>query len=80
MAEKITKTEAVRRALAELGNDAMPVAIQGWVKDKLGVEMTAGHVSTTKGQLLRDAAKEKAAPTPAAPAGKHLAAAEAHQE
>ena len=67
MAEKITKTEAVRRALTELGNNAMPVAIAGWVKDKLGIEMTPGHVSTTKGQLLRDAGKETA-PIPAVPA------------
>src|SRR5579859_5303425 len=61
---KITKREAVRQALAALGNDAMPVRIQGWVKEHLGVEMTAGHVSTTKGELLRKAASE----TPAGPA------------
>jgi hypothetical protein len=53
MAEKLTKKEAVRRALAALGNDAMPVKIQGWIKDNLDIEMTAGHVSTTKGEILR---------------------------
>lgn len=67
MAEKLTKKEAVRRALAELGNTAMPVAIQGWLKNNLGVEMTAGHISTTKGELLRKAAAMPAA-EPAAPA------------
>jgi hypothetical protein len=70
MTEYITKKEAVCRALAELGNDAMPVAIQGWVKDKLGVGMSVVYVSTIKGELLRKAAKEKPAakkPTPTKP-------------
>ena len=57
MAEKFTKKDAVRRALTELGNNAMPVAIQGWIKDNLGIEMTAGHVSTTKGEILRKAGR-----------------------
>jgi hypothetical protein len=65
---KITKTDAVRQALAALGNDAMPVRIQGWVKDNLGVEMTSGHVSTTKGEILRKAAEAAAASGPAAEA------------
>jgi hypothetical protein len=73
MTEKITKKDAVRQAMAALGNDAMPAAIQGWVKKKLGIEMTAGHVSVTKSELLRAPKKEKATaktkvqPAPARP-------------
>ena len=49
----ITKMEAVRRALAELGRDAKPTQIQGWVKDTYGIEMGTDHISTAKGQILR---------------------------
>jgi hypothetical protein len=53
MAEKITKQEAVRRALAHFGNDAKPSQMQGWIKDELGIEMGADHISTAKGDILR---------------------------
>jgi hypothetical protein len=53
--DKITKMEAVRRALAELGRDAKPIQMQGWVKEKLGIEMSADHVSVCKGTILRKA-------------------------
>jgi hypothetical protein len=53
MAEKITKQEAVRRALKELGNDAKPAQMRGWIRDTLGIEMTADHISTSKGAILR---------------------------
>lgn len=53
MAEKITKQEAVRRALAALGNDAKPAQMQGWIRDKLGIEMSADHISVSKGIVLR---------------------------
>lgn len=52
---RLTKTEAVRRALAKLGPDAKPAAIQTYVRDECGVEMTTDHISTTKGILLRKA-------------------------
>jgi hypothetical protein len=64
--EKVTKKEAVRRALAALGKDAKPIAIQGWVKDNLAIDMTTDHISTTKGELLRKARKKPAARKPAA--------------
>jgi hypothetical protein len=58
----ITKMEAVRRALAELGRDAKPLQLRGWVKEKLGIEMSADHVSVCKGTILRKArGKRKAA-------------------
>jgi hypothetical protein len=36
----MTKLEAVRRALSELGNDAKPTQIKGFVKECFGIEMT----------------------------------------
>jgi hypothetical protein len=51
----LTKMEAVRRALAELGRDAKPLKIQAWVKDTYGTVMSADHVSTYKGTILRKA-------------------------
>jgi hypothetical protein len=53
MAEKISKMEAVRRAMAELGNDATPTPLQAHVKDKYGLDMTKEHVSVYKRDILR---------------------------
>jgi hypothetical protein len=53
----------VRRALAELGRDAMPLRIKGFVKDHYGLEMTTSHISTAKGDILRKA--KPTAPKPA---------------
>lgn len=53
--DSITKQEAVRRALTELGRDAKPSQIKGWVKDTFGIEMGTDHISTAKGQILREA-------------------------
>jgi hypothetical protein len=58
----ISKQEAVRRALAELGTDAKPTAIRGFVKDRFGIEMGTDHISTAKGEILR---KARAQGTPA---------------
>jgi hypothetical protein len=46
-----SKTEAVRRALEELGPDAKPLAIQEHVKDRYGVEITTKVISVYKGKL-----------------------------
>jgi hypothetical protein len=77
MAEKISKQEAVRRALAHFGNDAKPLQMQGWIKSELGIDMSTDHISTAKGDILRKAgvikkpAKKKAAKaTPKAQAAK----------
>jgi hypothetical protein len=57
MAEKttsgISKMEGVRQALAKLGNDAMPVDIQSYVKKHFGLAMTTAHVSNYKTDILR---------------------------
>jgi len=57
----ISKIEGVRRALKELGPDAKPGEIQGFVKKRFGIEMTKDHISVTKGDIRRQAAKKKAA-------------------
>jgi hypothetical protein len=50
---KISKMEAVRQALATLGNNAYPVAIQKYVKRQYGFIMTTAHVSNYKTDILR---------------------------
>jgi hypothetical protein len=75
MAGSITKMDAVRQAISELGKDASPMKIQEFVKSKFKMDMTVGHVSNYKTTILRAkgrkpaAAKEAAAaPAPAKPA------------
>jgi hypothetical protein len=69
MAEKISKQEAVRRALAHFGKDAKPAQMQPWIKAQFGIEMTDKHISTAKGEILRKAgAKRKRSPKKAAKA------------
>jgi hypothetical protein len=63
----ISKQEAVRRALAELGHDAKPTVIKGFVKDRFGIEMGTDHISTAKGEALRKARLQGTA-APARPA------------
>ncbi len=63
MAEQISKMEAVRRALKEMGRDAMPAQMQPYIKQHFGHEMTTGHISTYKGDILR---KRKGGRKPAA--------------
>jgi hypothetical protein len=53
----ISKIDAVRSALKELGNDAMPGKIQDFVKEKFGLEMSTGHVSNYKSHLLKKKGK-----------------------
>jgi hypothetical protein len=46
MAEKITKQEAVRRALAHFGKDGKPAQMQGWIKQQFNLDMSTDHIST----------------------------------
>jgi hypothetical protein len=70
--ERLTnKTEAVRRALKELGPDAKPLEIQAFVKDRFGVEISTKVVSIYKAKLGRRGrrrGKPKGEVAPAAPA------------
>jgi hypothetical protein len=73
MAEKISKQEAVRRALAHFGNDAKPSQMQGWIKEQFKIAMSTDHISTAKGSILK-AARQKASTGAKAPAPKTAAA------
>jgi hypothetical protein len=56
--EQLTnKAEAVRRALAKLGNKAMPLEIQDFIKRNLDVEMTTKVISVYKSWLTRKKGK-----------------------
>jgi hypothetical protein len=76
----ISKKEAVRRALQKLGRDAKPAQIQPYIKQTFGFDMTPGHITTAKGEILRGkggpgkpaAPQEQPAPQPQ---GQRLAAA-----
>src|SRR5215469_4476783 len=79
--EKLTnKAEAIRRALAKLGNKAMPTEIQGFIKSNFDVEMTTKVISVYKSKLVKKKGKPgrkpkeagevgEAAPKPAAHGG-----------
>jgi hypothetical protein len=58
----ITKMDAVRKAMTKLGWEAGRAPIREYVKSHFGVDMTADHVSTCRGDILRQrAAKAKSA-------------------
>jgi hypothetical protein len=74
----LNKMEAVKRALAKLGDDAPPLDIQAYVKRYYKIDMTTDHVSNYKGKILRekaggDKAKAKGKPAAKAPAAKPTA-------
>src|SRR5262245_39486708 len=49
----MTKMEAVRRTLRELGRHAMPLQIQDHLKKQFGIDMTVAHISNYKSEILR---------------------------
>jgi hypothetical protein len=62
----VTKMEAVRQVLAEMGKDAKPAEMQPVIKEKFGIEMSTDHISTYKGDILKKAkAKGGNKPAPA---------------
>jgi hypothetical protein len=61
----ISKMEAVRRALADLGSDGMPVAIQKHIKEKFGVQMDPNMISNYK-SAIKSASKSATIRSPAA--------------
>src|SRR4051794_3011753 len=68
----MTKFDGVKRALADLGPDAMPLAIQGHVKKHFGIDISTAVVSAYKKELKakaksKPAAQKKPAPKPEAP-------------
>lgn len=61
----LSKTEAVRQALAHLGNTATRGQIKTYIKDTFDIEMHADHISTTKAEINRKAGIAKASPAKA---------------
>jgi hypothetical protein len=56
--EKLTnKAEAIRRALAKLGNKAKPAEIQGFIKTNFGIEMNTPLISVYKSKLVKKKGK-----------------------
>jgi hypothetical protein len=55
--KKLTKVEAVRRAMAALGEEASRTDLQGYVRQKFGFNMNLNHISTCKTKLAKLAAK-----------------------
>jgi len=63
----ISKFEAVRRALKELGSDAKPLEIKDYIKKQFGIEMDSQNVSNYKSTLKaksRRGPKHRAGSTP----------------
>jgi hypothetical protein len=54
-----SKTEAVRRALATLGTNAVPTEIQVYVKTHFGIEMNTKVISVYKSQLTHQKGKKR---------------------
>jgi hypothetical protein len=63
----IKKKEAVRRALQKLGNDAKPAQIQPYIKRTFGIDMTAAHITTAKGEILHGKGGQGKAAAPKEP-------------
>jgi hypothetical protein len=59
--KKIKKKEAVRRSLAKLGTDAPLKDIQADIKKRFGLTMTTNHISTSRGEIRKEAGKSKSA-------------------
>jgi hypothetical protein len=57
--QPISKLEAMRRSLAELGNDATPLALQDHIKKTFGFDMNTAYVSKYKSLVLSKGRKGK---------------------
>src|SRR5260370_42431022 len=55
--KKLTKVEAVRRAMAAMGKEASRTDLQGYVRQKFGFRMNLNHISKCKTKLAGRAAK-----------------------
>ncbi len=78
----ITKMEAMRRTLAEMGQDAKPLDIQSHVKSEFGIDMNTNVISAYKSTLKagkQPAAKPAKAATAPAANGAKAAKAPAHK-
>jgi hypothetical protein len=60
--EKISKNEAVYRAVLAMGKDASGSELRDYVKKHFGHDLTLNHVSAAKGTALRKMEKPPSAP------------------
>ncbi len=68
ISEPISKSEAVRRAVHELGMEATRGQIHEFIKERFGIEMNLDHISTAKGEAIRKlTGNSKPAPKSPAP-------------
>ncbi len=63
--ESVSKTDAVKQALAKLGKKAKPAAIHDFVASEFGLEIGLGHISNIK-STLKKTRKRTAKPEPVA--------------
>ncbi len=63
----VSKTDAVKQALATLGKKAKPKEIQTYIKDTFGLEMSTGYVSNLKTTLGKKGKGKRGSPRKAAP-------------
>jgi hypothetical protein len=65
-AGRTNKMECVRQALTQLGDDAKPKELQGFLKKTFHLDMDTKMLSTYKGMILKDAARKSAIMRPLA--------------
>jgi hypothetical protein len=51
--QKIKKREAVRRAMARLGDDARPADIQSFIKREFNVDMSIDHIYNCRSEIRK---------------------------
>jgi hypothetical protein len=63
--EGMSKAEAVRSAIGDLGRDAKPTQLREHIKTKYGIDMTPGHVKVERQKFFKkELGKGKPAATP----------------
>src|SRR4051794_29744753 len=75
--EGISKMDAMRQAVAELGLDAKNPDIEGFLKKKFKIDMDTKMISSYKSKLKEEAPKAPAAPKTPAPAPETISKMEA---
>jgi hypothetical protein len=57
----MTKREAVRLAMADMGPEARPAQLQGHIRSKFGIDMSVGHVAVERRKLLLKGGRKRSA-------------------
>lgn len=64
----LTKKGAVRLAMKDLGKDAKPTQLHEHIKQRYHIDMDLNHISTCKGEILRETGQAKSSAGKATPA------------